>query len=93
MASTRVSPTPVIEELLRITAATMPRNIEVGVEIASDLVLRGDASQIRQVLLNLMNNARDALGSRGGTIAIAGRLLRHDGAAHSDDVIAAPAGT
>jgi PAS domain S-box-containing protein len=93
VASTRVSPSPVIEELIRITAPTMPRNIELRVEIASDLVLRGDASQIRQVLLNLMNNARDALGSRGGTIAITGQLLRHDGAAHADDVIAAPAGT
>ncbi|HEX3476754.1 MAG TPA: ATP-binding protein [Kofleriaceae bacterium] len=93
VASTRVSPSPVIDELVRITAPTMPRNIEVRVEIADDLVLRGDASQIRQVLLNLMNNARDALGSRGGTIAITGRLLRHDGAAHPDDVIAAPAGT
>jgi PAS domain S-box-containing protein len=93
VASTRVSPSPVIDELVRITAPTMPRNIEVRVEIAGDLVLRGDVSQIRQVLLNLMNNARDALGSRGGTIAITGRLLRHDGAAHPDDVIAAPAGT
>ncbi|HEX8110558.1 MAG TPA: ATP-binding protein [Kofleriaceae bacterium] len=93
VASTRVSPTPVIEELLRIIAPTIPRNIELRVEIASDLVLRGDAPQIRQVLLNLLNNARDALGSRGGTIAIIGRLLRHDGAAHPDDVIAAPAGT
>jgi PAS domain S-box-containing protein len=93
VASTRVSPAPVIEELIRITAPTVPRNVELRVEIAGDLVLRGDASQIRQVLLNLMNNAREALGSRGGTVAITGRMLRHDGAAHPDDVIAAPAGT
>ncbi|HEX3760780.1 MAG TPA: ATP-binding protein [Kofleriaceae bacterium] len=93
VASTRVSPSPLIDELIRIIAPTMPRNVELRVEIASDLVLRGDASQIRQVLLNLMNNARDALGSRGGTIAVTGRLLRHDGAAHPDDVISVPAGT
>jgi two-component system, cell cycle sensor histidine kinase and response regulator CckA len=93
VASTRVSPGPVVEELLRITAPTMPRNIKTELDIAADLVLRGDASQIRQVLLNLINNARDALGARGGTIAILGRVLRHDGAAHADDVITAPAGT
>jgi signal transduction histidine kinase/CheY-like chemotaxis protein len=93
VASTRVSPGPVVEELLRITAPTMPRNIKTQIDIAADLVLRGDASQIRQVLLNLINNARDALGARGGTIAILGRVLRHDGAAHPDDVITAHAGT
>jgi len=93
VASTRVSPSPVVEELLRITAPTMPPNVSLRVDIAHDLVLRGDASQIRQVLLNLLNNARDALGARGGTIAVVGRLLRHDGAAHADDVIGAAAGT
>ena len=92
VASTRVSPSPVVDELLRITAPTMPINIGIRVDIAGDLVLRGDASQIRQVLLNLMNNARDALGARGGTIAITGRALRHDGASHPDDVITAAAG-
>jgi signal transduction histidine kinase len=93
VASTRVSPGPVVEELLRITAPTMPRTIKTQIDIAADLVLRGDASQIRQVLLNLINNARDALGARGGTIAVLGRVLRHDGAAHPDDVITAHAGT
>jgi len=93
VASTLVSPYPVIEELLRITAPTMPVNVAVCVDIDRNLVLRGDASQIRQVLLNLINNARDALGPRGGTIAITGLLYRHDGEAQADDVVTAPAGT
>jgi PAS domain S-box-containing protein len=92
VASTLVSPCPVVEELLRISAATMPSNVAVCVDIDRNLVLRGDASQIRQVLLNLINNARDALGLRGGTIAITGLLYRHDGAAHTDDVVTAAAG-
>ena len=92
VASTLVSPCPVVEELLRISAATMPSNVAICVDIDRNLVLRGDASQIRQVLLNLINNARDALGLRGGTIAITGLLYRHDGAAHTDDVVTAAAG-
>ncbi|HET7500680.1 MAG TPA: ATP-binding protein [Kofleriaceae bacterium] len=92
VASTRVSPAPVVEELLRISAATIPNNVGLQVDIGRDLVMRGDASQIRQVLLNLINNARDALGARGGTISITGRLLRHDGEAHPDDVVTAAAG-
>jgi two-component system cell cycle sensor histidine kinase/response regulator CckA len=93
VVSTRVSPGPVIEELLRITAPTIPPNVTLSVDVGRDLMLRGDVSQIRQVLLNLVNNARDALGARGGTISITGRLLRHDGAAHADDVIAPSTGT
>jgi len=93
VASTRVSPESVLDELLQITAPTMPANVGIRVDMARDLTLRGDASQVRQVLLNLINNARDALGSRGGTIAVTGTLRHHTGAAHRDDVIAAPAGT
>jgi nitrogen-specific signal transduction histidine kinase/CheY-like chemotaxis protein len=92
VASTLVSPCPVVEELLRISAPTMPVNVAVCVDIDRNLVLRGDASQIRQVLLNLINNARDALGARGGTIAITGLLYRHDGAVHPDDVVTPTAG-
>jgi two-component system cell cycle sensor histidine kinase/response regulator CckA len=93
VASTRVCPGPLVEELLRISAATIPNNIGIQVDVPRELVMRGDASQIRQVLLNLVNNARDALGARGGSISITGRLLRHDGTVHSDDVVTASAGT
>jgi PAS domain S-box-containing protein len=93
VALTQVSPLPVVDELLRISAPTLPFNVSVCVDIDRDLVLRSDASQIRQVMLNLINNARDALGTRGGTIAITGVLYHHDGVAHPDDVVTAPAGT
>jgi len=93
VSSMRVSPCPVVEELLRISAPTLPVNVEVCVDIDRDLVLRGDPSQIRQVVLNLINNARDALGARGGTIAITGLMYHHDGRPHADDVVTAAAGT
>jgi two-component system, cell cycle sensor histidine kinase and response regulator CckA len=93
VASTTVAVCPLLDELLKISAPAMPANVGVRVEITRDMVLRGDASQVRQVLLNLINNARDALAARGGTITISGRRLQHDGAPHPDDVIAATAGT
>jgi two-component system, cell cycle sensor histidine kinase and response regulator CckA len=92
VASTRVALSPLVDELLRISAPTMPASVGVRLDFARDLVLRGDASQIRQVLLNLVNNARDALGARGGTIAISGRPVSHDGEPHPDDVITTVAG-
>jgi two-component system cell cycle sensor histidine kinase/response regulator CckA len=93
VASTRVPVSGMVEELLRISAPTMPDNVGVRVDITRDLIVRGDPSQVRQVLLNLVNNARDALGARGGRIEISGRTLRHDGTAQPDDVISPAAGT
>jgi two-component system, cell cycle sensor histidine kinase and response regulator CckA len=93
VASTRVSVSELVDELLRISAPTMPDNVGIRVDITRDLIVRGDASQVRQVLLNLINNARDALGARGGRVAISGRTFRHDGAGHPDDVISPAAGT
>jgi len=93
VASTRVAPGSVLDELLRISAPTMPGNVGVRLDLTRDLMMRGDASQIRQVLLNLVNNARDALTLRGGTIAITGRLRRHDGVSHVDDVLTAAPGS
>jgi PAS domain S-box-containing protein len=93
VASTRVPVSPVVDELLRISSPTMPTNVGVRIDMARDLVLRGDASQVRQVLLNLINNARDALAACGGMISITGRLRRVDGTASGDDVLTPSAGT
>ncbi|HEY5937914.1 MAG TPA: PAS domain S-box protein [Kofleriaceae bacterium] len=87
----RVAPGPVIEELLRITAPTIPPNITVDVDLPPDLAILGDAAQLRQVALNLLVNARDAL-ERGGTITISGRDVKHSGDPDGYDVITAPAG-
>ena len=88
----RVAPGPVIDELLRITAPTIPSNITVDVDLPADLAILGDAAQLRQVALNLLVNARDALTERGGTITISGRQVRHGGEPDGYDVITAPAG-
>ncbi len=90
--SARVAPRGLVDELLRISAATLPAEIAISVDMPDDLVLRGESSQIRQVILNMIANARDALGTRGGKIAITGRLVQHDGESGDDDVITPSAG-
>jgi signal transduction histidine kinase len=89
----RVMPADLVEELLRIVAPSLER-VETKVDIPKDVALRGDPAQVRQVLLNLIVNARDALGANGGSIAIAAHTLSHPGDPDTDaDVIlAAPAG-
>jgi len=90
--TTRVHPSELVDELLRITASTFPENIKLDVDVPADLALRGDPTQVRQVLLNLIANARDALGGRGGTIKIRAVAWRHDGTGEPNDILVAPPG-
>ncbi len=91
-ARTRVELGPLVDELLRLTAPTLA-GVVTRVSIPDDLVLSGDSSHVRQVILNLIANARDAIGARGGTIAITASVERHDGDSTSDDILAARPGT
>lgn len=68
--TTRVEPAAIVEELLRISATTL-RDVRVTVDIATSLAVRGDPAQLRQVMLNLIVNARDAVGPRGEILVAA----------------------
>lgn len=89
----RIEPTLVVEELLRIIAPSIPRDIKISLDIPSRLAVRGDPAQFRQVLLNLFANARDALLGRGGEITVRGTTLQLTGAPHPHDVLSAAAGS
>jgi two-component system cell cycle sensor histidine kinase/response regulator CckA len=60
----------VIQAIESLLDATLPPQVTLSMDLASDLwPIRGDATQIQQVLLNLCVNARDAMPD-GGHIAI-----------------------
>jgi PAS domain S-box-containing protein len=60
----------VISEMLEIIRETFPRNIEVTSTAPENLwVVKGNATQIHQVLMNLCVNARDAMRD-GGRLSI-----------------------
>jgi len=67
-----------LKEYLKLLRPSFAENIEINSNISSDsLLINGDATQLQQVLLNLMNNARDAVdGVESPSIEI-GLTLRH----------------
>jgi len=92
VSSERVVPKPLVEELLRISSPQTATNVAIEVDIAPTLAIRGDAAQVRQVVMNLIANARDALGDRGGHIRITATHVVLDGSADPDDIVTPSAG-
>jgi signal transduction histidine kinase len=70
-----LSPAELLHELCELMAPKLREaGIELGVDRRIDTTINADPEQLKQVLLNLINNAADALGD-GGTIqmrAVAG---------------------
>ncbi len=63
----------ILRDVVGLVRRTFPPNISVEADIAEDLAVVGDHSQLQQVFMNLAINARDAM-PRGGSIAITARL-------------------
>ena len=68
----------IIRELVRIISETFPKDIVIDWECDPDLwLIKGDPTQIHQVLLNLCVNARDAM-PEGGQILLRAQNLMVD---------------
>ena len=60
-----------VPELVNMMRRTFPANVRVEVDVEPGLVVRGDTSQLHQVLMNLCINARDAM-PEGGVLRLRG---------------------
>jgi PAS domain S-box-containing protein len=65
LAVRRLRLSRVVEEALAVARMSIPEDVRLEVALPADpLVVRGDAGQLQQVLINLLTNARDALEGR-----------------------------
>jgi len=60
-----------VHDVAGLISVTIPKNIEIEFALEKELPLvRGGSAQLRQVLMNLLTNASDAIGTAGGKIEI-----------------------
>jgi len=71
MRTERVDPNELVRDALEPYTRTPPRRLQVRVELAEDVPeVEADADQIKRVLLNVINNALEAMGDTGGSLCL-----------------------
>jgi two-component system cell cycle sensor histidine kinase/response regulator CckA len=68
-----------VDEMAQLVAVSVSKGATLTRDLAPELpAIEGDAAQLRQVVLNLITNASDAIGAGSGTIRVCTRLLSSD---------------
>ncbi|GIW13304.1 MAG: hypothetical protein KatS3mg062_0743 [Tepidiforma sp.] len=86
----RLNLSRVVEEMAHLLEVSVSKRAVLKYRFAPDLpAIEGDATQLRQVIMNLITNASDAIGDRSGVISISTGLMHADAAylktAYMDD--------
>lgn len=83
----------VVQEMTDLMKVSLPPTAELALRLTPDLpAVNGDVVQLRQVVLNLLTNAADAVGSRRGWIEIATFRSEADPVRDQDAVVDARSG-
>jgi two-component system cell cycle sensor histidine kinase/response regulator CckA len=83
----------IVAEMAQILDVSISKMVQLQQELAPGLpAIRADASQIRQIVLNLLTNASEAIGEQPGAITLRTGLLTTNARYMSTCVIEAPVG-
>ncbi len=77
-----------VEEMAPGLLAAVGKNVTLTFRLSPGLpIIEGDASQIRQVVTTLINNASDAIGDRSGEVTLATSVVHADDAFLADTFV------
>ena len=69
----------IIREMIDLLKVSVSKHAELETDLPNDLpCVQADAAQIRQIIMNLVTNASEAIGKRDGVIRIAARRMSPD---------------
>jgi PAS domain S-box-containing protein len=73
----QVDASQVVQEMLELLKVSVSKHVVVEANLGKNLPsVRANAAQIRQIVMNLVNNASDAIGNRDGVVRVSTRCLK-----------------
>ncbi len=71
MTMKQVKITALVDDMIKMLKATINQNVTITANFSADIPsIRGDASQLRQIVMNLIINASEAIGEEHGDIRV-----------------------
>ncbi len=71
LAVERVNLATIVDEMLALLRATVPRTIELDLRTGTTpAIVEADATQLRQIVMNLITNASEAIGETAGRVTV-----------------------
>lgn len=68
-----------VEEMTRLMEVSIEKNVVIKYHLADNLpAVEADAAQLQQIILNLITNANEAIGSKSGVISFATGVMHAD---------------
>lgn len=74
-----INMTKLIEEMIHLVKSSVSKKAEIRLNLIEDLsLIEGDINQLRQVVMNMITNASEALGDEPGIIGISNGMIECD---------------